>query len=514
MDEKLTPNQDIWAELGFDEIDFSNLDQMLDELGMDRKGNERPRTDKNSAPKKKKDSGAKSGKKETKPEAEKKAEKKNTQKVKKQTADKSEEQAAEKTETRNSENLKKKKVKKQPKAEKEEPSGDEKNVEKSSGGPSVIGVIAGTFVKTVAVVLCIVLTVSLLGNMVLMVGTASGSASGGSSSVTILDKYDMFITNEISNALDGILAVEKVYWLSDSDLVAPEPKAENYGSVSSPAELMWLLDEAAELIGDQEMIFDENTPAWSGEPIRYYYDETILVITWKQLIDRVMYTLSEVKIAHPSQFRRFLAGGEFGSDKQYITTDMASSVNAVVASSGDFYKYRRNGAVVYEGQLRRFEGMKVDTCFINDQGDLLFAYRGDLTTEAQAKQFVEENGVRFSLAFGPILVDNGEACPPKSYLLGEINDVYARAAICQKDKLHYLMASACGEDNTGYQNRHDIPTFARTLESFGVEKAYALDGGQTTVIAMNGQMINDVEFGYQRAISDIIYFATAMPNGG
>lgn len=377
--------------------------------------------------------------------------------------------------------------------------------------PTVAGTIGSTFVKTVAVALCLVLTAALLAGMLLFSGTGTAGAAAGASGVDILDKFDMVLTNRISNALDGVLSIKKVYWLNDGDTVAPKPKAENYGHVNTPAELMWLLDEAAELIGDQKMIFNEQTPVWEKKGIHYYYDETILVITWKEVIDRVVYNMSEVRIAHGSQFRRFLAGGEFGSDKLYVTTDMAASVNSVVASSGDYYRFRRYGAVVYEGQLRRFEGNMVDTCFINEAGDLLFAYRGDLTTEAEAEQFIADNHVRFSLAFGPILVDNGVACPPAGYPLGEINDIYARAAICQVDQLHYLMVSACGEEN--YQNRHNITTFAKNLEQFGVDKAYTLDGGQTTVITMDGKMINDVEFGYQRQISDIIYFATAMPEG-
>ena len=259
------------------------------------------------------------------------------------------------------------------------------------------------------------------------------------------------------------------------------------------------------------MLFDENTPMWAREGVHYYYDDTIVVFTWKQVIDYCMYTISEVKIAHPSQFRRFLAGGEFGSDKLYVTTDMAKSVNSVVATSGDYYRFRRNGAVVYEGQLRRFEGEKVDTCFINEDGDLLFAYRGDLTSEAQAKKFIEDNRVRFSMAFGPILVDNGEVCTPASYPLGEINDTYSRAGLCQMDDLHYLLVSAGGE--SGNENRHTIREFAEVIQSFGAKMAYALDGGQTTVIAMNGELINNVDFGFQRQISDIIYFATANPDG-
>lgn len=405
-------------------------------------------------------------------------------------------------------------VKKSPPSKKKKTSGKESadpvQKEKTFRKPTVLGVICLTMVKTVAVVVCIALTLGLLGGIALM-SAGGGTVAGGTTNVAILDKFDMFMTNQVSSALDGVLNLEKIYWLNDSDMVAPKPNPANYGHASSPAELMWLLEEAADLIGDQKMVFNENTPIWEDMGIEYYYDETILVITWKQVIDRVVYNMSEVRIAHGSQFRRFLAGGEFGSDKQYVTTDMAISVNAVVATSGDFYKYRRNGAVVYQGQLRRFEGEKVDSCFINEDGDLLFAYRGAMKTESEAEKFIKDNKVRFSLAFGPILIDNGVNCAPASYPLGEIHDRYARAALCQVDKLHYLLVSACGE--RGYQNRHSISDFARNLESFGVQKAYALDGGQTTVIAVDGKLYNDVEFGYQRQISDIIYFATALPEG-
>ena len=45
------------------------------------------------------------------------------------------------------------------------------------------------------------------------------------------------------------------------------------------------------------------------------------------------------------------------------------------------------------------------------------------------------------------------------------------------------------------------------------QNAYALDGGQTTVITMCGDLISRPDFEHQRQISDIIYFATAIPNG-
>ena len=336
---------------------------------------------------------------------------------------------------------------------------------------------------------------------------AEGSAPGGE----LMDRFDMFMTNQVSNALDGVLNIEKVYWLSDRELVAPMPDPANYGTADSPAELMWLLEKAEKLIDGQEMLFNENTPYWDGDKIYYYYDETILVITWKEYVGRAMYTVSEVKVAHPSQFRRFLADGEFGSDKQYITTDMAKSVNAVVASSGDFYKHRYNGVVVHEGQIKRAEFNSVDTCFIDDQGNLILSPRKQFADQSEAQQFVDDHNIRFSLAFGPILVDNGVACAPERYTLGEVDGNYSRMALCQMDDLHYLLVNATAQFT--YQLRPNIQIFTDVLMTYGVDKAYALDGGQTTVIAMDGEAINSVDYGFQRQISDIVYFATALPDG-
>lgn len=366
-------------------------------------------------------------------------------------------------------------------------------------------------VKTALVLACVGMCAILLLSIAVSFGGGSTTTVTGPSSVAIMDKFDMIMTNKVSEALDGVMKIEKTYWLSDADQVAPKPNPANYGTAASAAELGWLLEEAAELINGQDMLFNTQIEIWDQSQIHYYYDETILVITWKEYIEKSVYTFSEVKIAHPSQLRRFLADGMFGSDKQYVTTDMAASVNAVVASSGDFYKHRRNGIVVYEGVVQRFEASSVDNCFINDQGELLLTYRNQIQSIEEAQRFVDENKIRFSLAFGPILVDNGVECAPRGYSLGEINDKYSRMALCQRDELHYLLVNSTRENKS--QSRHTIKQFARIIAEKGCQKAYALDGGQTTVIAMDAQAINKVDFGYQRAISDIIYFATALPDG-
>ncbi len=382
--------------------------------------------------------------------------------------------------------------------------------------------------KLLGLVTFLLILVLLLGLM-LSVGNPGKKSQAQAHSAEIMTKYDMYMNNLVSDALEGVLSIEKVYWLNDDDLVAPEPDPNAYGEAAAPADLQWLLEEAAELLEGQETYFSLDTRLTWGSKIRYYLDETILVITWKEYHGNCTYTFSEVKIADASQFRRFLAGGEYGSDKQFITTEMADSVNAVVASSGDFYRFRNYGTIVYGGTVQRINSKIVDTCFIDDKGDLILVPRNTITELEEAQKFVDENNIRFSVAFGPILIDDFQRCEPYYYPLGEINDLYPRAAICQMDSLHYLLVTANDEStyiqtpndveenkelSQGYKNTPTIHEFARVLLATGCEKAYALDGGQTAAIAMQGKTINRVLFGYQRKISDIIYFATAIPDGG
>ena len=97
-----------------------------------------------------------------------------------------------------------------------------------------------------------------------------------------------------------------------------------------------------------------------------------------------------------------------------------------------------------------------------------------------------------------------------SYPIGEIHDTYSRAAIAQLGERHYLLVTVNYEGP--YIAASTIGQLADVLEGLGVDKAYTLDGGQTGTIIMNDEVINNVDYGEQRNISDIIYFATAAPD--
>ena len=105
---------------------------------------------------------------------------------------------------------------------------------------------------------------------------------------------------------------------------------------------------------------------------------------------------------------------------------------------------------------------------------------------------------------------DGKIKIPGVYGLGQIEDPYARAALCQMDKLHYVLVSANMEKP--HYAVPNVNTFAKTLQGLGIPTAYTLDGGQTATIVMNDELMNTVSYGSEREISDIIYFATAMPD--
>ena len=383
----------------------------------------------------------------------------------------------------------------------------------------------GAAVTVLVAVAALALTAALLWAVAGIPGGAASPAQPAAPAV--MDKFESHVDSALADTMTIFTppireetpeetvpaetepVVRPVYTLNDSDLVAPEPDQSKFGQTEDPTTMGDFLKQVQKVHGWQPMYFNMDVQIFSGSKVMYYLDDTIAAITWKEVHDGSVYTFSEVKIAHPSQFRRFLADGVYGSDKQYTTTEMAESVNAVVASSGDFHRFRSFGICVYEGQVKKVEGTYAETCYIDDKGDLLFTYGGDLTTTAKSQQFVDENNIRFSLCFGPILVDDYEVVDHTWYGVGEITEGYARAALCQMGELHYIVATA----NTEGPNQ-EIPTvrmFQRNIAATGCRMAYCLDGGQTAAIVMNDILINRPVYGTQRKISDIIYFATAIP---
>ena len=339
-------------------------------------------------------------------------------------------------------------------------------------------------------------------------GTATTVA--GDTRLSLTENLDIYMNNAASDALGDLAYIRKIYTIEESATVAPVPDPKGFGTTDDPAVIQALIDQAWELLEGQEMVWRPDADFVPGEPMRYYYDDTILVIQWKEYIEERCCTCAEVKLAHGSQLRRKLAEDTYGSSVQLYASEMAAAANAVIAINGDFYNFRNLGITAYQRKLYRNNPATVDSCFFTAEGDMLFSRAGELMKAGETEKFIKDNNVVFAIAFGPILVDKGELQYCASYPIGEIDMEYSRSCIAQKDTLHYFLMTINHTDDA--RPRANINELARFVHSKDVIKAYTLDGGQTAEIVMMGGPVNKVDFGNERAVSDILYFATAIPS--
>lgn len=307
--------------------------------------------------------------------------------------------------------------------------------------------------------------------------------------------------------------VRKIYTIAEDALAGPAPDQSRFGVTDDPAVISELLQSPAAkiLIGSETLAWSPDIELIPGSSIHYYLDDSILTIVWQEEEARAVGTFAEIFIADGSQLRRRIAGDRFEDFNHETTSSFAQKTNAVLTLGGDFYHHGRNcGIVVYNREIYRFKPDSSDNCYITADGDMLFSYRGQFETLEEAQAFVEENDILFSLCFGPVLIDNGVDVTPEYYPWGEVNDRYARSALGMFGEHHYLtMNINCYQP--GYYYLATLRQAADAMVQKGCVKAYALDGGQTATTVFNDKLINPVQFGWEKNISDVIYFASAIP---
>ena len=305
------------------------------------------------------------------------------------------------------------------------------------------------------------------------------------------------------------------YSIPEEALAGYLPNESCFLFTQDPAEVQALLEkpEAKNLIGDQTLLWNPELPFVPGRQIRCYLDESLLCIVWQEPENGCLGTFSEVIVGDGSQLRRKISSDEPWSLWFERTTEFASDTNAVLAFGGDFYYHDRNcGVSVYQRQIVRFRPDNADTCFITADGDMLFLYRGDGINQPEMEQFLIDNDVVFSLAFGPVLIDEGVDVTPEYYPWGETKDYFARSALGMLGRHHYLtMNLNCDSSSPELDHLPTLRDAADAMVKRGCWKAYTLDGGRTATTVFRYRLVNPVQYGKEIPISDIIYFATAVP---
>ena len=242
-----------------------------------------------------------------------------------------------------------------------------------------------------------------------------------------------------------------------------------------------------------------------------YADPTIAVKIQKGVFDRgaetsCEYWVASIKIAHPSQLRTAAANG-FQSEMTIRGTALARRVNAVLAINGDYFYYTHHGYILRQGQLflDDLRGDR-DVLLIDEDGDFHIV-RNPFT--GNVRETIDGKKVMQAFFFGPVLVQNGKLVRDMDLRYDmRAEERRQRMCIAQVGPLEYKCI-CCGPPARGNSGMN-LEEFARLVYSLGVETAYNLDGGDSTMMIFNGEKINDPKSPDTRDIADIIYFASAF----
>ena len=237
------------------------------------------------------------------------------------------------------------------------------------------------------------------------------------------------------------------------------------------------------------------------------YDDGSIQISIETLrLDDTTYYVADIQLASADSLKTAFAQATYGRNIKATTSEIAAENNAIFAINGDFYGFRDTGYVIRGGQLYR------DTASSTAQAeDLVIDSDGNFSiineSEVTAQQLLEQGAVQV-FSFGPALVEDGQIVVSTGEEVDQAMTSNPRTAIGQISALHYLVIVSDGR--TSESAGLTLYQLATLFAQRGCTVAYNLDGGGSSTMVFNGNVVNNPTSGRsiaERAVSDIVYIA-------
>lgn len=236
-----------------------------------------------------------------------------------------------------------------------------------------------------------------------------------------------------------------------------------------------------------------------------YKDKNISINLTETTVNNTQVYVADITLSSSDYLKTAFAQNAFGTNVTAKTSQIAKNNNAILAVNGDYYGANSTGYVIRNGVVYR------DTVRENsNNGDLAIYKDGSFKIiyedQISADQLVKD-GVVNLLAFGPTLVENGEIAVDTNTEVGQAMISNPRTAIGIIDENHYIIVVSDGR--TSESKGLSLYQIAEVMKSYGVKTAYNLDGGGSSTLYFNSQVINKPTTGgnkiSERAVSDIVY---------
>ena len=236
-----------------------------------------------------------------------------------------------------------------------------------------------------------------------------------------------------------------------------------------------------------------------------YKEENISISLSEHRENDTTIYVADVQLSSPEYLKTALAQGVYGRNVKEDTSEMAESNNAVLAINGDYYGAREAGYVIKNGTLYRNTSAGRDDLVIYSDGSWKIVNEDEVSAEE-----LLENGAVQTMSFGPALVESGSIAVGENEEVKQSMSSNPRTAIGIIDDCHYVFVVSDGrtDESAGLS----LYQLAEVMENLGCKTAYNLDGGGSSTMYFNGEIVNNPTGGRaghgegsERSVSDIVY---------
>lgn len=211
----------------------------------------------------------------------------------------------------------------------------------------------------------------------------------------------------------------------------------------------------------------------------------------------VAYFVVDIYVQDVTSIKTAAARDDFTKNYTGHVEDIAVDHNAILAISGDYYCFHKQGIVIRNGELYRktpHEGE--DICVLYRDGTMETYLSGGYSLDA-----IMERDPWQAWSFGPALLDqDGNVKTKFNSSLGGGNP---RCAIGYYEPGHYCFIVVDGR-REGYSEGLKLSDLSQLAYDLGCTAAYNLDGGGSARLFWNGAIYNNPTSS-SRVVSDIIY---------
>lgn len=232
-----------------------------------------------------------------------------------------------------------------------------------------------------------------------------------------------------------------------------------------------------------------------------YSDDNISVTLTEYYENNTKIYAADIMLSSAEYLKTAFANDTYGKNVTATTSSTAQANNAVLAVNGDYYGVQESGYVIRNGVVYRGSAKGADVLCVYANGTMEIVSDGDFTADELVSK-----GVWQAFTFGPSLVENSSVTVGVNDEVGKAMASNPRTAIGMIDTNHFVFVVSDGRtsDSSGLS----LYELAQFMKGLGVKTAYNLDGGGSSTMYFNGNVVNNPTSGRsikERGVSDIVY---------